>query len=154
MPPPVLYSARVLAYAVLGDDVVYTGQQMIFVDGKLLGPVPRLAICRDLSDGSILLHYCDEGWTPLAVSSHPTVEDARRSAETKYAGSDSHWVTASYTDADVELELEEVWGDERCSFCGKRPFQVDQLMHGRAAYICDVCIREFHDRLLRTASDE
>jgi hypothetical protein len=153
-PPPVLYSARVLSYAVLGEDVIYTGRNLILVDGKPLGSVPRLAICRDLHDDSILLQYCDDEWNPLGVSNHGSVEDARRYAELNYAGSDSCWVSSSYTDADVERELDEVWGDERCSFCGKRPFQVDRLFHGKAAYICDVCIRKFYDKVSPIVSGE
>lgn len=43
-PRPVLHSARVLEYAVLGDGVAYTGRKMILVDGTPLGPARRLAI--------------------------------------------------------------------------------------------------------------
>ena len=43
-PPPYVFdSARVLAYAVLDETVSYTGRISVYIDGRLLPPVPRLA---------------------------------------------------------------------------------------------------------------
>ena len=49
-PPPALCSARVLHYAVLGQEFSVgfnSGHRLVFIDGKELGKVPCLAICHE-----------------------------------------------------------------------------------------------------------
>lgn len=73
-PPYVLDSARVLAYAVLDQTVSYTGRISVYVGGKLLSPVPRLAICENLArDGDFLLFYCTETWEVLGVGGYDSL---------------------------------------------------------------------------------
>jgi hypothetical protein len=57
-PPPCLCFSRVLAYAFVDATVDFTGKQCLLVDGKELGPVSRLAICRNLDDEDIMLFHC------------------------------------------------------------------------------------------------
>jgi len=81
-PPYVLDSARVLAYAVLDQTVSYTGRISVYVGGKLLSPVPRLAICENLArDGDFLLFYCTETWEVLGVGGYDSFEFAKQRAE-------------------------------------------------------------------------
>jgi hypothetical protein len=64
-PPPVLVSARVLSYAFV-DDIPYRRSRDLYVDGKLLEQVPRLAICSNLGEefGAMMLDHC--GWLRAA----------------------------------------------------------------------------------------
>jgi len=95
-PPYVLDSARVLAYAVLDQTVSYTGRISVYVGGKLLPPVPRLAICENLArEGDFLLCYCTETWEVLGVGGYESFELAKQRAEIAYTGVSDKWKSAS-----------------------------------------------------------
>lgn len=65
-PPPVINSARVVEYAIIEDADPFTGFGTIYVNDKLLGRVPRLALCENLgTDLGPLLFHCDEAWSVL-----------------------------------------------------------------------------------------
>ncbi len=88
--------AILLEYAHIDlDNLTFTGRTNLYVDGKELGVVPHLAICRndaEISDGKdILLLHCDKDWSPIGCSVHATVEEAKRRAEGIYVGVSSRW---------------------------------------------------------------
>ncbi len=88
-----LDDAALLCYAVLDERVGYTaGHGLFFVDGKEIGRVPRLAICKD-KEGLFTLYYCDETWNFLGVASnYQTIDAAKRRAERIYPGSSTRWI--------------------------------------------------------------
>jgi hypothetical protein len=92
-PPFLLDSARVIMYAETGGKASYTGKITVHADGRWLDPVPRLAICEDLVDGTTLIFHCDEHWNVLAAGGAKTVEDAKQTAELAYSGISSKWMT-------------------------------------------------------------
>jgi hypothetical protein len=141
-PPPSLASARVLEYARVDEGVAYTGKNPVYVAGRLLGPVPRLALARKLASDGILLLHCDAQWDVLARSGHASIEAAKRHAEQMYTGVESAWKAVSYSDAELEAFLDEEDRGLVCSFCGRHPHEVDRIItgHGGAA-ICEICIR-------------
>jgi ClpX C4-type zinc finger len=146
-PPPVLASARVLEYAVVEGDVAYTGRQKVIVAGQMLGPVPRLAIGRELSGANILLLHCDAEWDVLATAHYGSVEEAKRLAENAYSGISAKWQAVSFTDAEVEAFLDEEDRGLICSFCGRHPHEVEKIITGhRGAAICEICIRALRDK--------
>ena len=146
-PPPVLASARVLAYAVVNEEVVYTGRHTLMVAGQELGPVPRLAIGRALSGADILLLHCDAEWDVLATTTYVSVDDAKRGAEDAYSGIGAKWQPVSFTDAAVEAFLDDEDRGLICSFCGRHPHEVDRIITGhRGAAICEICIRALRDK--------
>ena len=141
-PPPVLASSRVLEYAVVDDAVLHTGRKPLIVAGQTLGPVPRLAIGRQLSGGQILLLHCDGHWDVLAKTSYASVDDARRGAEEAYSGISAKWQAVSFSDAEVEAFLDDEDRGLICSFCGRHPHEVERIITGhRGAAICEICIR-------------
>src|SRR5260370_36143249 len=111
VPPPVLDSARVIEYAVLDKSVRYSGHSSLFVDGRELGPVPRLAICQPLDGASALLFHCSGEWTVLGAAEYPSVREAKNRAERIYPGVSSHWIETHVTEQEAERYLYEVWGD-------------------------------------------
>jgi hypothetical protein len=90
-PPPAIVSERVLHYAFLDDSVGFNaGHKLIFIDGKQLGKVPRLAICQAKKSSELSLFYCDDDWDFVGVSVHDSVAAAKNRAERLYPGSSSN----------------------------------------------------------------
>ena len=146
-PPPVLSCARLLEYAVLDDSVGYAGRTFLFVGGKEVGGVPCLALCEDksVSAVAVLLFLCDEESSDLGCSGFGSVTEARDWAERTYPGISSRRVQARVPEEDAQRYLDELFGDSRCSFCGRRPDQgIETLLGKDNVRICDRCINEFH----------
>jgi hypothetical protein len=144
-PPPVLASARVLEYAVLRDPVRYSGHSSLFVEGKELGPVPRLAICQPFGEATFMLFHCDNEWEVLGCAGYHSVAEAKRRADRIYPGVSACWIDRHVSEAEARDYLEREFGDERCGFCGRLPFDVQQIVvHERGGRICNFCIEELH----------
>jgi hypothetical protein len=144
-PPPVLDSARVLAYALVDESAIYSEQGALFVDGKSLGPVPRLAICQYLEESRIFVFHCDNEWKVLGVSgAHSSVQDAKTAAECSYRGLSDKWVDASATEDQAREFLKLEFSGEECSFCGRWPFEVGQMIAKGNLRICAKWVGEFH----------
>ena len=98
-PPPIitLNDSALLCYAVLDESVGYkVNHGLFFVDGKEIGKVPRLAICRDKDSGLFTLYYCDDNWSFLGVAAdYQSVEAAKNRAERIYPGSSTRWLDSS-----------------------------------------------------------
>lgn len=147
-PPPVIDSARLLAYAITDDAVKFTNKIKLFVDGQRLGEVPKLAICEALdADKQILLFFCDEQWEPLGTIAVPSVEDAKRKAEVGYEGISAKWIDSKTSVQDAEKYLEEygsAFDKAQCTFCKKPSRDVGRLYGTEEALICNECIEEFY----------
>lgn len=149
VPPPAIGADRILEYAIIDASMTFTGRMVIYVDGVLLGPVPRLAICqgRDASrNGSeILLYHCDGAWDVLAVSGGGSLEDVKQRAGCWYVGLTGRWIASPYTQQETDGYVEEQ-AELACSFCGKLIFDVEKIIAAgdtRHA-ICDICIDDFY----------
>jgi hypothetical protein len=94
-PPSVLDRAKVLAYAILDASVKYTGAVTTIFAGRSIGPVPRLAICRNDDEVEVLLFHCDEQWQVLGAGYFSTIEHAIEGAERQYRGSTEKWQHAA-----------------------------------------------------------
>ena len=154
-PPVVLDNARVLAYALVDDSVGYTGKSAVYVDRRVIGRVPRVAICQDLNSRELLLFHCDAKWTTLCVSGRfGSLGEAKQLVERTYPGIGRKWVDTNVSLEDAEAVLSDAWSEMRCSFCGRLPQQVDSLVEGREGRICDLCIVEFSGWLLEGTQDD
>src|SRR6266536_2135910 len=143
LPPAIFGTARLLEYAIVDNSVVFTGRQSLFVDGKLLGAVPFLALCRDLVSEEINLFHCNLRWKVIGVSGGSTIVGTKELAERAYCGISTKWTTSPYTEDQVVQQLEKTWGRHRCSFCQKWPWDVQQIFEGPRSSICDECIGSF-----------
>lgn len=152
-PPPIIsFEDRVLLeYALLNHSVGFNrGHALFFVDGKEIGPVPCLAICKDKDSEGFHVYYCDSEWKPVGFSpSWASIEKAKHRAESIYPGSASSWIRSEYTEQDAQRFIDEQGKDERCSFCGKRPFETSArfFQSAHAARICEACIAQFNRKL-------
>ena len=123
------------------------------MNDELLEKVPRLAICENLGDdiGPVLFH-CDEKWRALGTSGANTVAKVKVAAEQNYPGVASRWVDMNITVEAALVYYDSQSGNLRCSFCGKRSFEVMTWIKGKAAIICGNCVTEFHRDLKSDSS--
>ena len=132
----------------LSDSVGFNkGHGLFLVDGKEIGPVPGLAICKDKDSDGFNLYYCDSEWNPIGFSpSWASIDKAKHRAGSIYPGSISSWIRADYAEQDAKRFIDEHWKDEKCSFCGKRPFETSArfFRSKNAARICGDCIAQFN----------
>ncbi len=144
-PPAVIDAARVIAYAAV-DDITWQPCGLLVVDGTPLEQVPRLAIGIALGDDtSILLFHCDEAWDVLGAVGAASVDDARSRAARNYPGVAARWVELDTT-VEQALAYHDAHDGARCSFCGRRSFEIDAWITRDAATICSGCVQAFHER--------
>jgi hypothetical protein len=152
-PPPVIASARVMSYAYV-DDIPYRKRGGLYRDGQRLHRVPRLAVCINLGRniGPLLVH-CDHDWNPLGTSGAATIDAVKKLAAESYPGVAARWVDVNTS---VEDALEYYDGQTQglmCSFCGKRPFEIEGgLVKGVDAAICRDCVEDCY-RAFREPDD-
>ncbi len=92
-PPPLLDSAKVLKYAIVNTSVEFTGRLCLYVDGKLLGKVPKLAICQNYKAKDYLLLFCNKKWKVLGVAGYKSIQETKEKAERAYKGITKKWMT-------------------------------------------------------------
>lgn len=142
-----IHSARVVAYALV-EDMPYRKWGRLIVGDQLVEKVPRLAIAHNLGkDIGPLLFHCDESWNCLGTSGGATIEDVKAKAEQNYPGVDSRWVDTGYTLEQALAFFDEQTGGLRCSFCGRRPFELERMVSNDQAAICNYCVDEFFAEL-------
>lgn len=142
-PPPALDAGRLLAYARMDEPVPDVNKTIVYVIGELLGRVTRLAIYESLNAGECALLLCNEGWSPLGVAVVSSFEEARKRAESDYRGVTDKWIDANVSAEEAARYLREQGQKESCSFCGRPPVEVRQMISSSKARICEQCIKEF-----------
>ena len=70
------------------------------------------------------------------------MRDARRAAECDYPGISRKWLRMHVTKRQMDAYLRKAWKGQECSFCHRRPDQVEKIVAKRRLRICDICIRE------------
>ena len=91
-PPEELTGARVLAYALIDESTPYSGRITLYVDGELIGPVPRLVIAlNNYEPDDYLLLYCNENWDVIGAGGYASLVAAKESANIAYPGVASRW---------------------------------------------------------------
>jgi hypothetical protein len=142
----VLSGAMVVAYAILDESVPHSGRGTLVVNGKKLGRVPRLAIARSAAE--VLLLHCSRTWKVLSTAAFASASEAERSAERTYPGISRKWQRMRVTKRQAETFLKALWKGQECSFCQRRPDQVEKIVAGRnGVRICDICIREIRQKM-------
>lgn len=142
-PPPALAGCHVIEFVVLDRSVKFRGRSNLFVDGKELGPVPRLAITHD-RHGEYLLVHCSRTWKVLGIAAYGNLRKAKLAAERCYPGISNKWLRSGISHSQIESYLKKIWKGKECSFCGRRPDQIDNIFAKRRVRICDICIRAFN----------
>jgi hypothetical protein len=137
------------------DDIPYRRWGALYVGGKLLEQVPCLAICANLGkDIGPLLFHCDHEWSVLGTSGAETVQAVKDHAEKNYPGVSSRWVDVNTSVEDALRYYDQESGGLKCSFCGKRPFDLDRWVEGKGAMICRGCVETYHRAFQETPDDD
>lgn len=89
--PKEVDGAKVVLYTPIDERHRHTGNCRQMVDGELVGPAARLAICQYETEDSFYLFGCDENWETIADTWHQTLEDAKQQAEFEYEGVSATW---------------------------------------------------------------
>ena len=91
-PPEELTGGRVLVFAVIDESIPCSSLRALYVDGKLIGPVPRLAIALNNHepDDYLLLH-CNENWDVIGAGGYSSLAAAKDSANIAYPGVAARW---------------------------------------------------------------
>lgn len=143
-PPPVIDAARVVAYAFV-DDIPYLPAGARILAGEGVDQAPRLAIAVRLSSppGPVVFH-CDEEWISMGASTAESIERAKQDAECNYPGVGNRWIDTNVTVEEALAFYDSETAGLKCSFCGRRPFEVEGLIEGPQATICRACVEEFY----------
>ena len=143
-PPPVLASARVVAYAFV-DDIAFKKGGALYSGDKLIEAVPCLAIAVNLGkDIGPLLFHCDSEWDVLGTSGGPTIDETKLRAERNYPGVATRWVNLNTSVEEALRYYDAVADARRCSFCNKRAFEFTGVVEGKDAAICRECVEAFY----------
>jgi|SRR5450830_449212 len=93
VPSAILDSAKVLAFAIVDESVTYINHKTLYVDGELLGVVPKLAICQNEGEIELMVFHCDNDWNVLGVTAeHWSIGEAIEYTERAYKGLSEKWV--------------------------------------------------------------
>jgi hypothetical protein len=145
-PPPILSGAMVVAYAIVDNSISHADRGSVSVNGKKLGRVARLAIARSAAD--VLLLHCSPAWRVLGSTAFSSASEAEASAERAYPGISRKWRRMRVSKRQAEAFLKALWKGQECSFCQRRPDQVEKIVAGRSGVrICDICIREIRVKM-------
>ena len=94
-PPKEIDGVRIAVYAVIDQDVQWTGDSggpIVLVDGEVVGPVECMAIGLDHDGQDYIALYCSDTWECLVAAGSPSFEEAMARAEREYRGISSKWV--------------------------------------------------------------
>src|SRR5215469_3080562 len=137
-PPATIACNRVLEYAILDEPVRYSGHSNLFRGDEEVGPVACLAICEDLKRNKVVLLHCDRDWAVQGTEGYKSAREARESVERVYPGVSYLWVDAHVTEQQAGKHLEEIWGGQRCNFCGRTSLELDpmRMIEKNGSWIC------------------
>jgi len=133
-----------MSYAFV-DDIPYRKWGALYVGERLVEHVPRLAICLNLGkDIGPLLFHCDEEWNTLGTSGAATIVEAKQSAEKNYPGVSVRWIALNTSVEDALKYYDEEMKGLKCSFCEKRPFEMEGGWIERSqAALCRECVEKY-----------
>ena len=135
----------------------FTGRQQLYVDDKLLGRVPCLALCQNVApeEDEIMLFHCDEEWNVLGANGRATnLSDAKADVEIAYRGLAAKWVDTGISADEARRWLEQQYPEDMCSFCGKLPFEFEAAFSGHRSTICGDCVRKYSSMLKKNEPDD
>lgn len=104
--------ADVIVFTPIDERHRFTGGCRQVVAGVAGWPAAGLAICRYEGEDSVYLFGCDERWSGVTDTWHPTVEDAMRQAEFEYEGVTATWQQQAGHEG---LHLQAFFGRSACS---------------------------------------
>jgi hypothetical protein len=93
-PPELGDNFRLICYTPIDQRHHFTDGCKQFVDGKKVGPMADLMICRCQTEDAFYLFGCDNNWNVITDTLHQFLEEAKEQAEFEYSGSTNTWIAA------------------------------------------------------------
>jgi hypothetical protein len=143
-----------MSYAFV-DDIPYRKWGALYHGEQLIEHVPCLAICINLGkDIGPLLFHCDDEWNTLGTSGAKTIPEVKEHAERNYPGVSARWVDLNTSVEDALRYYDEQIEGLKCSFCGKRPFEIEGgWVEGTEAVICRECVEKYYEAFQEDADE-
>jgi hypothetical protein len=91
----------------------------------------------------LLFHY-GEHWDVLGTSGADSVPAAKEHAERNYPGGSARWANLNTSVKDALRYYDEENGGLKCSFCGRRPFDLKAWVVGKGVTICKQCVQNYY----------
>lgn len=159
LPPSVIHSAKLLAYAINDEDVQFTDRISLYVGGVgdelvRLREMPKIAICSSYNNpDEFLVFLADDDWEPKGTLVGVTLDDAKKVVERGYKGISKKWIESPYSQAETDEYLMDEYGVNPktqwwvhvCSFCGRKDTEVERMFMRERASICVACIESFYE---------
>lgn len=144
-PPIVLHGCRIEQYAIRDRSIRFRGHRLLSVDGKEVGPVPRLALGRWRGKGLMVFH-CDRRWNVVAGDGpYPSLREAKQGSERFYPGISTAWKRTGYSQTQFNRYIARI--GPTCSMCSKAWLDVEKMVEikKRKLVFCDTCIRKLYE---------
>ncbi|MEA2488953.1 MAG: hypothetical protein QOH21_745 [Acidobacteriota bacterium] len=134
-------------YAIIRPTMTFHGPTHLLVGEQELERVPRIAIGSDHKTAEHAVLHCDHKWRVLGITTHPSEAEAKSRVERIYPDLAGAWVHRPVSEQEALDYLNKRDAREKCSFCGRRPDEVTNIVAKGKARICDICLREFQARI-------
>ena len=160
LPPPVIHSSKLVAYAKNDENVTFTDKISLYVGGsgddlERLGEVPGIAICHPYNEhDELLIFFCDSSWEPKGTIPCTSIDEAKKRIERGYRGICGNLVMSPYSQNDIddflryEYEVDPYtnWWELVCSFCNNHEHEEGvSIIPSNRASICKKCIVELYN---------
>ena len=143
-PPPAIDCASVIEFAVVDETVQFQQRGCLFVDGQMVGQVPKIAICQNIGGSTFMIFHCGPNWEAIGVQGdYPNLPDAKSRIEESYLGLHSKWIASSFSREESVEYVKKIFKGEECSFCGRIPPEVERMVGKNEVRICNHCIEKF-----------
>ena len=155
-PPLIILDPHyVVEYAKTNKRYRLSKKRKLNVNGKNVGKVTRMAICKKVGKEEYFLLHCNKKWEVVYAFDYfdaLSLMDAKLLAESHYTGIDKNWIKTSYTEKQAKKYLskqQKKIEKTKCSFCGSKQFDdgIKQIICSEIACICNKCIIEFNQLL-------
>ncbi len=155
-PPLIILDPHyVVEYAKTNKRHRLSKKRKLNVNGKYVGKVPRMAICKKVGKDEFFLLHCNKKWEVVYAFDYfdaLSLVEAKLLAESHYAGVDKNWIKTRYTEKQAKIYLrkqQEIIEKTKCSFCGSMQFDegIQQIICSDIAFICNKCIVDFNQEL-------
>ena len=90
-PPIKIDGANVILFTTIDERQKHTSRTRHFVESKLIGDFPKLAICQYEGQELCYLFYCNESWESITDTLHDNLKEAKEQAEFEYEGVSETW---------------------------------------------------------------
>lgn len=159
LPPPVINSSKLIAFAENDENVTFTDRISLYVGGsgddlERLGEMPYIAVCQPYNEhDELLIFFCDNQWEPKGTIPCTSLDEAIRQIERGYKGISENIKKSPYTQDQIdnflrneyEVDPHSRWWEMVCSFCNNHEQKEGvSIIIGNRASICRNCIMDFY----------